>query len=364
MENLGIDKTFWKNRKVLITGHTGFKGGWLSLWLQHMGAEVVGLSLDPPTNPSLFLQAELAYGMKSLHADIRDNALMQRKFDEYKPEILFHLAAQPLVRLSYEAPVETWETNVMGTLHVLEAARTAASVRAAVIVTSDKCYENREWIWGYRENDPMGGHDPYSSSKGAAELLVSSYRRSYSPDDTGEGPGMAIASARAGNVIGGGDWADDRLIPDIVRALKAGEEMCVRYPGAVRPWQHVLDPLSGYLVLAQELHAKGNAFAGGWNFGPGAADAMPVRWMIQQVMEMWGADGAWVLDNKKNPHEAGYLKLDCSKAHEKLAWRPRWNVTQALKKTVEWYKAEALGVKDLRALCLAQIESYMVQEGT
>ena len=358
LEGLVVSNEFWKDKKVIITGHTGFKGSWLSLWLQNMGAQVVGVSLDPPTSPSLYDQANVAQKMLSLRADIRDLDKIKDIFNEHKPEIVFHLAAQPLVRYSYREPVETYQTNVMGTLNILEGIRSIDSVRAAVMITTDKCYENREWEWGYRENEPMGGHDPYSSSKGCAELLIASYRDSYYPTEKYNEHKTAIASVRAGNVIGGGDWAEDRLIPDIIRAVKSKSTVHIRNPNSVRPWQHVLEPLDGYIELAEKLFNFGGAYAEGWNFGPREEDARPVQWIVESMTNQWGEDANWVVDDGDHPHEANYLKLDCSKAHAKLNWWPKWSLETALGKIIEWHKAE-LSDADMNMITLQQIESYI-----
>jgi CDP-glucose 4,6-dehydratase len=347
---------FWNNRKVLITGHTGFKGSWLSLWLQHLGAKVTGISLDPPTTPSLYQKAEVATGMTSLRQDIRNGEALKKHFQQNQPEIVFHLAAQPLVRYSYKAPVETYETNVMGTLHVLEAIRTIDSVQASVLITTDKCYQNREWHWwGYREIDPMGGHDPYSSSKGAVELLIASYRGSYLPN---------IASVRAGNVIGGGDWAEDRLIPDIIRAFQNNETVKIRNPRAIRPWQHVLEPLAGYMQLAEQMAVKPKHYAQAWNFGPNDKDAKPVEWIVKQIVQQLSEQNKqanWEIDQGDHPHEANFLKLDCSKAHAELNWYPKWDLLTALQKIIEWHIAET-EKKNIRKVTISQIEEYMENE--
>lgn len=348
---------FWDARRVFVTGHTGFKGGWLSLWLQNMGAQVSGFSLQPPTDPSLFNLAAVAAGMESVTGDIRDRARLTSVMQAAQPEVVFHLAAQPLVRYSYAEPVETYSTNVMGTVHLLEAVRATPSVRVVVIVTSDKCYENREWVWGYRENEPMGGYDPYSNSKGCAELVVSAYRNSYFNPECLAEHGVALASARAGNVIGGGDWAEDRLVPDILRACSAGEPVHIRNPHAIRPWQHVLEPLSGYLALAEQLWDKGARFCGGWNFGPEERDARPVSWIVEHVTRRWGEGASWELEAGDHPHEAHYLKLDCSKARAELGWQPRWGLNQALDNTIVWHKAYLAG-DDLREMCLEQVHAY------
>lgn len=350
--NAGMDAGFWQGRRVLLTGHTGFKGGWLALWLQSMGADVRGIALAPPTTPSLFDAARVAEGMDHRIADIRDFTAIAPLIETFQPEVVFHLAAQPLVRLSYREPVDTYSTNVMGTVHVLEACRRAGSPRAIVNVTTDKCYENHGSPRAYREDEPMGGHDPYSSSKGCAELVSSAYRRSFL-----ESAGIALATARAGNVIGGGDWAEDRLVPDILRALETGAPVQVRHPHAVRPWQHVLEPLSGYLLLAQHLHAGGQADAEAWNFGPSEQDAKPVQWIVERLCEAWGSGATWTLQPGDHPHEAGYLKLNSSKARQRLQWNPRWTLDIALARSVEWHRAWRDG-QDMRAVCLRQISEY------
>jgi len=357
LENM-VDKAFWNGKVVLLTGHTGFKGSWLSLWLQSMGAEVIGFSLPPPTNPSLFIAANVASGMTSLEGDIRDFAALANAFEKYRPEIVIHMAAQSLVRHSYANPVETYSTNVMGTVHLLEAARQTKGVRAIVNVTSDKCYENREWVWGYRESEAMGGYDPYSNSKGCAELVTAAYKNSYFNPVNFSSHGVALASARAGNVIGGGDWAEDRLIPDIMRAITQGKPVSIRNPHAIRPWQHVLEPLSGYLLLAQMLHAEGAAYAEGWNFGPNDEDAKPVQWIVEELTAAWGAGASWVLDGGDHPHEAHYLKLDCSKAKARLDWHSKWRLDETLGKIVAWQKNYQQGA-DMRATTLDQIDSYL-----
>jgi CDP-glucose 4,6-dehydratase len=318
-----VKPSFWHEKVVLLTGHTGFKGSWLSLWLQSMGARVIGYALTPPTNPSLFVAASVAEGMTSIESDIRDFAALSTVFAKYQPEIVIHMAAQALVRYSYANPIETYSTNVMGTVHLLEAARLTNSVRAIVNVTSDKCYENHEWVWGYRENEPMGGYDPYSNSKGCAELVTAAYRSSYFNPSKFPEHSVALASARAGNVIGGGDWAKDRLIPDIMRAITQDKPVNIRNPHAIRPWQHVLEPLSGYLLLAQKLYEEGEAFCEGWNFGPDDEDAKPVSWIVDFLTKAWGENASWKLDDVDHPHEAHYLKLDCSKVKARLDWHPR-----------------------------------------
>lgn len=358
MEGVEVNPSFWKGKRVLLTGHTGFKGSWLSLWLQSMGAQVVGYALNPPTDPSLFDAADVAKGMISIIGDIRDLEHLSRVFAEHQPEIVIHMAAQPLVRYSYIEPVETYSTNVMGTVNLLEAVRSTKGVKAVVNVTTDKCYENREWAWGYRENEAMGGYDPYSSSKGCAELVTAAYRNSYFHSDKYKEHGVAIASARAGNVIGGGDWADDRLIPDIMRAISASEPVNIRNPHAIRPWQHVLEPLAGYLVLAQKLCEEGAACAEGWNFGPNDEDAKPVQWIVEKLTRSWGDGASWVVDGSEHPHEAHYLKLDCSKAKSRLNWHPRWNLEEALAAIVEWQRAYRDG-KAIKSITMEQIRRYV-----
>ena len=352
MTPLQTNPAFWQGKRVLLTGHTGFKGSWLSLWLQAMGAVIRGVALQPSTEPALFNTAQVAEGMDHQIADIRDYAAMQALMHEFQPEIVIHMAAQPLVRLSYQQPIETYATNVMGTVHVLEAARHAGSVRAIVNITTDKCYENREWVWGYREDEPMGGHDPYSNSKGCAELVSSAYRRSFLKD-----AGIAMATARAGNVIGGGDWAADRLVPDILRALERREPVLIRNPHAIRPWQHVLEPLSGYLLLAERLHEHGQVDAEGWNFGPRDEDARPVQWIVEHLCANWSHGATWSLQPGEHPHEANFLKLDISKARQRLHWTPRWSLETALTRITEWHQAW-LTKQDMRALCLQQISQY------
>jgi len=352
---------FWSGKRVLLTGHTGFKGSWLSLWLQSLGAQVAGYALAPPTSPSLFEAAKVAEGMDSTIGDIRDLEQLRAVFAGHRPEIVIHMAAQPLVRYSYIEPVETYSTNVMGTVNLLEAVRGTPGVRAVVNVTTDKCYENREWAWGYRENEAMGGYDPYSSSKGCAELVTAAYRNSYFHPNKYQEHGVAIASARAGNVIGGGDWADDRLIPDIMRAITGSRAVHIRNPHAIRPWQHVLEPLSGYLLLAQKLYEEGPNYAEGWNFGPNDEDAKPVQWIVESLTRSWGEGASWVVDNGDHPHEAHYLKLDCSKAKARLDWHPRWHLDEALEKIVDWQRVCRDG-QDMREVTLQQIAEYRLNE--
>ena len=348
---------FWAGKRVFLTGHTGFKGSWLSLWLQSMGAHVTGFALPPPTTPSLFEVACVADGMQSIIGDVRDLASLQKAMMDANPEIVIHMAAQALVRYSYLAPVETYSINVMGSVHLLEAVRATPSVKAVVNVTSDKCYENREWVWGYREDEPMGGFDPYSNSKGCAELISAAYRNSYFPAARYGEHGVALATVRAGNVIGGGDWAEDRLIPDVMRAIAKGHSVKIRSPDSMRPWQHVLEPLSGYLLLAQRLFEQGPAFAEGWNFGPSDEDARPVGWIVEQLMQSWGDGASWSLDSGERPHEAHYLKLDCAKAKSRLGWQPRWPLVDTLNKIVDWQKQYVQGA-DMKMVTLSQIKAY------
>ena len=349
-----VSPSFWKGKRVFVTGHTGFKGSWLSLWLQDMGAIVKGYALEPNTNPNLFTQAKVAQIMESEIGDITDLKHITESMIAFNPEVLIHMAAQPLVRLSYQEPVLTYATNVMGTVNVLEAARNCTNLKAIVSVTTDKCYENKEWAWGYRENEAMGGHDPYSSSKGCAELVTAAYRKSFF-----NGINSAyLASARAGNVIGGGDWADDRLIPDIIKAFEKNEPVIVRNPMATRPWQHVLEPLSGYLLLAQHLYEDGSDFAEGWNFGPKDEDCKSVSWILDKMVDKWGKGASWELDKNNNPHEAGYLKLDCSKAATQLNWYPKWNLEDTLESIINWHQ-NYIAQKNIQEQCLLEIAKYI-----
>ena len=352
-----MEHTFWKKKKILITGHTGFKGSWLSLWLQSRGAEVLGFSLPPPTNPSLYELSGGGKGMKTILGDIRDFNQIKTVLHMHKPEIIFHMAAQSLVRLSYDNPIETFATNVMGTVNLLEAVRKVGGVRVIVNVTSDKCYENREWVWGYREDEPMGGYDPYSNSKGCAELVTASFRNSFFPSSEYSRHGVALASARAGNVIGGGDWAVDRLIPDIMRAIMEKTEVLIRNPLALRPWQHVLDPLSGYLLLAEKMWENGPDYSEAWNFGPDDQGARPVSWIADRLTTLWGDGAGWKRADGVYPHEANFLKLDSSKARSRLGWHPRWSLETALEKIVDWYRAYR-SQRDVGGLVMEQIEDY------
>ncbi len=352
-----MNPAFWLGKRVFLTGHTGFKGSWLSLWLQSMGAQVTGYALASPTNPSMFEIAEIAQGMTSIIGDVRDLAKLQEDFAQHRPQIVIHMAAQPLVLYSYQNPVETYHTNVMGSVHLLEAVRNTPGVKAVINITSDKCYENREWLWGYRENEPMGGFDPYSNSKGCAELVSSAYRSSYFNAKNYKQHGVAIATARSGNVIGGGDWAQDRLIPDILAAFENGLMADIRNAKAIRPWQHVMEPLRGYLTLAEKLYDQGPSFAEGWNFGPNDEDAKPVGWIVEQMAAMWGDDAQWQTDTSEHPHEAHYLKLDISKARSRLGWHPVLRLNDALKLTIDWFKKRQAGA-NMRQLTLKQINEY------
>lgn len=362
VEGRYVSGEFWRGKTVLITGHTGFKGSWLSLWLQSLGARVVGYSLPPPTEPSLFDVARVAQQMITVEGDVRDLERLAHAVRTHCPDMLIHMAAQSLVRRSYSDPVETYGTNVMGTVNMLEAVRQAGGIRAVVNVTSDKCYDNREWVWGYRESEPMGGHDPYSSSKGCSELVCAAYRNSYFNAGDFSRHGVALASARAGNVIGGGDWAEDRLIPDLMRAVLDGVPVTIRNPQATRPWQHVLDPLAGYLLLARRLWQDGPDFAESWNFGPGEESERSVSWIARYLTELWGEGAGWQLAGEQagSPHEARWLKLDCSKARARLGWIPQWNLENALQRVLDWYKFYQRGA-DMREVCLRQIGEFMAE---
>lgn len=357
MEGMGMNEVFWSGKRVFVTGHTGFKGSWLCLWLQQLGASVTGYALKPPTHPNLFEVAEIGERMSSILGDIRDSRKLLSEIQQAKPEIVIHMAAQPLVRRSYLEPSETYATNVMGTVNLLEGVRHTPSVRAVVNVTTDKCYENKEWVWGYRENEPMGGFDPYSSSKACAELVTAAYRNSFFNSENFSQHQISLASARAGNVIGGGDWAEDRLIPDVIRALTAGQPVTIRNPLAIRPWQHVLEPLSGYLLLAEKLYTNQSEFAEAWNFGPETSETQSVQQVVQKIVTAWSKPGAWVLDGQINPHEATHLALDCTKAKTKLGWRPRWSLDRALDAVNEWYLENQNGTKVLPVM-LRQISDY------
>ena len=346
-------------KRVLVTGHTGFKGSWLSIWLHAMGAKVIGVALDPATDRDNFVLSGIGEKIEAdIRADIRDRQKMQEIFAQYQPEVVFHLAAQPLVRLSYDIPVETYEANVMGTIHIMEAIRQTPSVRAAVMITTDKCYENREQIWGYRENEPMGGYDPYSSSKGAAEIAISSWRRSFfNPSDYGKKHHVSIASVRAGNVVGGGDWAKDRIVPDCIRALENGQPIEIRSPKAIRPWQHVLEPLSGYLLLAAKMLKEPTRYCEGWNFGPRTENVTPVWDVASMIIKYYGKGELKDVSGPNALHEANLLMLDISKAHALLGWQPRTNIDQCCQLTADWYKRYQ--TEDVYNLCYEQIHTFL-----
>lgn len=348
-----VDTSFWKNKRVFITGHTGFKGSWLTIWLNEMGAIIKGYSLSPNTSPNLFETTSLDKEIDSVFGDINDYKKLKLNIDNFNPEIIFHLAAQPLVRESYMDPIYTYQTNVIGTANILQASRTVNSLKAVVVVTTDKCYENKEWEWGYRENEPMGGHDPYSSSKGCAELITAAFRKSFFSQTK-----VAVASARAGNVIGGGDWSKDRLIPDIVNSYNRGDKVVIRNPLATRPWQHVIEPLSGYLILAENLYKKGDTFAEAFNFGPKDSDCQSVESVLNQIDKIWQNSPGWRLDENANPHEAKYLKLDISKAKHFLDWQPKWDLSEALGRVVEWNKAFK-NKANMLEYCINEINSYL-----
>lgn len=346
-----VDQNFWQGKRVFLTGHTGFKGSWLALWLHSLGAIVKGYALDPPTNPSLFIEAKVDSIIDSQIGDIRDQEVLSKSMTIFNPDILIHMAAQPLVKYSYDAPIETYEVNVIGTAKVLEVARRCVHLKAIINITTDKCYENDGRSKGYKEEDAMGGYDPYSSSKGCAEIVASSYRRSFLQEQ-----GVGLASVRAGNVIGGGDWADDRLIPDILRSFEKNEPVIIRNPKASRPWQHVLEPLSGYLILAQKMYHDQNKYAEGWNFGPNEQDVKSVDWILNKMIAKW-PNSSWELDSSSNPHEANFLQLDISKAESRLGWKPAWELNQALDKIIAWHRAW-IDKKNMQAVCLSEIKEY------
>jgi CDP-glucose 4,6-dehydratase len=351
-----MNPDFWRGKKVFLTGHTGFKGSWMSLWLQNLGAEAIGYSLAPPTPLNLYDLADIRNGMKSIRGDVLDLEHLRSAVREHRPEVVFHLAAQSLVRRSYDDPIGTYATNVLGTAHILEAVRAVPSVRSIVIITSDKCYENRGDQRAYRESDRLGGADPYSSSKAAAEIVTSAFRKSFftsAKDETAVG----VASARAGNVIGGGDWGADRLIPDVMRAVLDGRDLLIRNPQAIRPWQHVLEPVSGYLTLAEKLWQQPERFSESWNFGPNESQTLSVSTLLECLRELWGPGLSWQFDDGPHPHEANYLSLDCTKSKVELGWEPRWNLNSTLEATVQWYKAYQ-SHQDVRQLAQEQIRSY------
>jgi CDP-glucose 4,6-dehydratase len=356
---MDLDQAFWAGRRVFVTGHTGFKGSWLCLWLQSLGAEVTGFALSPPTQPSLFELAGVSKGMHSVMGDVRNSSALTDALKASKAQIVLHLAAQPLVRQSYEDPIETFHTNVLGTANLLQAVRACSGIDAVINVTTDKCYENREWVWPYREDEPLGGHDPYSASKACSELVTSAYRRSFFPPERYHEHGVAVASARAGNVIGGGDWAKDRLIPDVISSFIKGIPVPIRNPYAIRPWQHVLEPLSGYLLLAERLCQNAERFSRSWNFGPAQEDAQPVQALVEHMAKLWGTNASFSVaqSTTAQPHEAHTLRLDISLAQQLLKWKPKLAIHEALKMTVEW--AQKLHAGDnARELCIRQIQTY------
>jgi CDP-glucose 4,6-dehydratase len=352
-----LNRSFWKGRKVFLTGHTGFKGSWLSLWLDALGAEATGYALEPPTQPNLFEQAQVTGAIRSIHGDVRDFARLKKAIADCRPDVIIHMAAQSVVRRGYEDPIETYSSNVMGTVHLFEAVRQLQHPCVVVNVTSDKCYDNREWIWGYRENEPMGGHDPYSNSKGCAELVTAAYRNSFFPSECLDQHRVAIASTRAGNAIGGGDWTSHQLIPDLVRAFMAGRACLIRNPLSIRPWQFVLEPLRGYLMLAERLTENGAHYSSAWNFGPAETDAKPVCWIADRMARAWGNGAAWSRDAAVHPQESHFLKLDASKARALLGWSPALPLQEALDWIVEWYQAFESG-SDIGRLTRSQIEHY------
>lgn len=357
-----MDRKFWNNKKVFVTGHTGFKGSWLCLWLTYLGAKVTGYALNPPTNPNLYELCKIDSMVNSVIADIREKDRLIRTLNKADPDIVIHMAAQPLVRESYLSPADTYEINVMGTVNLFEAVKEAVKnkkkVKAVINVTSDKSYENKNWVWGYRESDTLGGYDPYSNSKACSELVTGSYRNSFFHPKAYKDHGVGVATARAGNVIGGGDWANDRLISDCVRALLKGETIKIRSPQSIRPWQHVLEPLSGYLLLAQKLVETGPSYAEGWNFGPDDRDAKQVEWVVNKLCEKWGQGASYQIVTDNHSYEARYLKLDCSKAKMRLGWQPRWSLEQALDKVVEWTRAYQHN-EDVKSVCLNQLNEFI-----
>ncbi len=348
-----MQSSFWKNKKVFITGHTGFKGSWLSLWLQQLNATVIGYALTPPTSPNLFSAAQVEQNMVHIIGDVRNYDFLKASLLKHQPDVIFHLAAQPLVKYSYEFPIETYATNVMGTVNLLEAARSLSHCKAIINITSDKCYQNNEWCWGYREEDPLGGYDPYSNSKACAELVSSAFLNSYyNKSDCG------LATARAGNVIGGGDWAQNRLIPDVIKGIINQQEIEIRNPDALRPWQHVLEPLYGYLLLAEALYNEPKLFAGSWNFGPNDQDVKPVKWIVNQLLQFANESISWKIESQNHAHEAHFLKLDSSKSKNKLNWHPQWSLETALKHAMDWYRAYQQK-ENMQEKTLTQINSFI-----
>ena len=355
---IDIFNNFYKGKRILVTGHTGFKGSWLSIWLNELGAEVIGIAQAPFTERDNYVLSKIGENIKAdIRADIRNGEEIKNIFKRFQPEIVFHLAAQPLVRLSYDIPVETYETNVMGTINIMEAIRSTESVKVGIMITTDKCYENKEQIWGYRENEPMGGYDPYSSSKGAAEIAIASWRRSFFNPAEYEKHGKSIASVRAGNVIGGGDWALDRIIPDCIKALENEQPICIRSPKSIRPWQHVLEPLSGYMLLATKMWNEPTKYCEGWNFGPRTESITPVWEVASMVIKEYGKGILKDLSDPNALHEAKLLMLDISKAKFQLGWEPRMNINQCIALTVDWYKR--YNTENVYQLCKKQIEKYL-----
>jgi CDP-glucose 4,6-dehydratase len=359
MEGMEINKNFWRGKKIFLTGHTGFKGTWLSAWLKLLGAQVIGYSLPPDTNPNMFELIQKDLEIESIFGDVRDLELVKMQIRHHKPDIVIHLAAQSIVRQSYQYPIDTFQVNVIGTANVLEAVRYVEGIRAVVCITSDKCYENREWLWKYRENDPMGGWDPYSASKGCSELVISSFRNSFFHNHQYDKHGVAVASARAGNVVGGGDWGTDRLIPDIVRAYSENKNVIIRNPNSIRPWQHVLDLLKGYMLLTERLFEKGPDFAEAWNFGPSDSDELTVLGMVKNIAEMWGDGVSWSIETQDGHHEATMLKLDSSKARSRLGWVPQLSITDALDLLVQWYRNYYHNLESVYLFTEKQILSYI-----
>ncbi|HPI41661.1 MAG TPA: CDP-glucose 4,6-dehydratase [Pseudobdellovibrionaceae bacterium] len=360
MENLVTTQSFWRNKKVFVTGHTGFKGSWLLVWLNQLGAIVKGYSLEPQTNPSLFLEANLINTCEHEIGDIRNLKILKHSIKTFSPDIIFHLAAQPLVRYSYSHPIETFETNIMGTANLLEALRDIDSVRSVVAVTTDKCYHNNEWHWGYREDDKLGGYDPYSASKAGSEIIISSMRNSFFRKASNQK--VYLASARAGNVIGGGDWASDRLIPDLMRSFASKKTAQIRNPNSIRPWQHVLESLNGYLLLAEKLYKNGETFDDAWNFGPFDNDAQSVEYIVKRLVTIWGDSAKWLTTPGEHLHEATYLKLDSSKSRARLSWFPNWNLDTALVHTAKWYKDYYNKEDTAFNLCIKNIELFNKKE--
>lgn len=356
-----MDREFWKNKRILLTGHSGFKGSWMTLMLKYLGAYIMGYSLPPPSSPSLFDLTKASDGIISKIDDIRNFDSLKKIINTHKPEIVIHMAAQSLVRYSYKHPVETYSTNIMGTVNVLESIRSTDSVRVALVITSDKCYKNLNWPWGYRETDVLGGSDPYSSSKGCAEIIVEAYRRSFFPVEKYNMHGTAIATARAGNVIGGGDWGEDRLIPDVMRSWLSDRPVYIRMPNAIRPWQYVLDLITGYLVLIEKLWKEGPAYSEAWNFGPSESNCKSVKWVLDELKKLWNDRVTWIYDMNEHPLESTYLKLDCSKTYSRLGWYPLYDIKKTLEKIVAWYKAYRNG-NNMREYCLNEIKSYLDHE--